>query len=1004
MKQAKKRSDSTRKKATKSTQKASKAVKSVSVKKTAKKYSKVAHKRKIKKDAKARRKAEYLATLPKSRMKRLFYRLHPRRLYRYWFSKDGVIMALKLTGVGFALMFVFSLSVFAYFRRDLPNPRDINSRLLNQSTKFYDRTGETLLYEVYGDENRTIVEFDQISDTIKDATVAVEDKDFYEHGGVSFSGIIRAAWSNLTSGDATGQGGSTITQQFIKNSLLTTDQTYTRKVQEVILALELERLYSKEEILSFYLNEIPYGPQEYGIQAAAQSFFRKNASELTVAESAMLAALPQAPTYFSPYGDHTDELLGRQQTIINQMRDQGYITSEEAEEAKAFDVLATITPIEERSLYSNILAPHFVLEVQSQLEEIFTAPVVRNGGYKVITTIDLELQEIAEKAVADADQGGFCDRGGRCGDNAAIVATDVETGQVIALVGSRRFTYPGYGSFNAALSDRQPGSSFKPFEYAQLFYNDRWGPDSFIYDTNTTWGSYKPRNFDNGFAGQMLVREALGESRNIPAVKAMDIATAEASVGLAIAMGNTSLADDPTFPTFDLSYALGAGEVKLAEHTHAYGTFARAGKHVEQSYILSVENADGEILLEWEQDEGEQVLDEQVAYLMTDTLTDDAARAGTFGRGNSNLVVPGLNHAVKTGSTDESVDGLMMGYSAYMSVGVWVGNHDNTPMDSFTSHQTGPIFTQFLREAHEKKNYDFQREIQERPSGIQSIKMSTQTGFAADEDTAKVYTGLFPSWYKPEKASSSQTYIIDTVSEKLATECTPERAKEERSGLGKWPEVLPDDYRFASWSKTAGYGGAAGPEEEDDVHNCSDELPNVSIDTTDLGGGAFELEAQVSAGTFPLETLNFIVDGQIVNAQNVDDAGGTYTYTHVFSFDGNFTVQAEVIDEALYDNSNSENVSVSGASGAFGITSHSDGETGVSTGAVFQWDPFAAADTYNFCYKLSSAGSFTCLDNANITSFAPGLLPLSDYDIYIEAEVGGSVVQTTSEITITTGP
>ena len=720
-------------------------------------------KRRAKKDAKSKRKAQYLATLPKSRIKRLFYRVHPRRLYKYWFSRDGLIMALKLTGTGFGFMIILVLGLFAYYRRGLPDPKNVSNQLFNRSTEFYDKTGKHLLYKLYGNENRTVVNFDQIADTMKHATVAVEDKDFYNHGGVSFSGIARAAWSNLTSGDSTNQGGSTITQQFIKNSLLTTEQTYSRKIQEIILSIELERLYSKDEIMGFYLNEIPYGPQEYGIEAASQSYFHKKAKNLTIAESALLAALPQAPTFYSPYGDNTDLLVDRQQVIINLMQDQGYISSEEAQKAKGVDILKEITPISERSLYSSIVAPHFVLEVQRQLEEDykFSSSFVQNGGLKIITTLDYDLQKIAEKAVHDADNGGFCDRSGRCGDNAAIVATDVATGQVTAMVGSRRFSYPGYGSFNAALADRQPGSSFKPFDYSQLFYNDRWGPDSSIYDTKTTWGGYHPHNFDSQYRGRMLVREAIGESRNIPAVKAADIAGIKNVVNLAIALGDKSLADDSAAPEYNLSYAIGAGEVKLAEHTNAYASFAREGKYLPQSYIISVENADGENLFQWEKQPGEQVLDPQIAYLITNMLTDDNARSRTFGHGNRDLVVPGLNHAVKTGTTDNSVDGLAMGYTAYMSVGVWVGNHDNSPMYSTTSNQTGPIFTQFLREASLKKKYDFNKEIQARPAGIQAVKMSKDTGYTATDKTAKVFTGLFPSWYIPETGESANTYSRD---------------------------------------------------------------------------------------------------------------------------------------------------------------------------------------------------------------------------------------------------
>lgn len=980
-----------------------KAVKNKAGSSGGRRLSSISAKRKTKKDHKARRKAEYRATLPKSRVKRIFYRLHPKRLYQYWFSREGLVMGLKLAGTSIVLMAVFVVGIFAYFRKDLPDPKEINTRILSQSTKFYDRTGEHLLFEVYGDENRTVVDFDEISDPVKWATVAVEDKDFYDHGGVSFRGVLRAAWSNISSGDSTGQGGSTITQQFIKNSLLTTDQTYTRKIQEIILALEMERQYSKDQILSFYLNEIPYGPQEYGIQAAAKSFFSKDAKQLGISEAAILAALPQAPTYYSPYGEHTDDLIDRQHIIIDLMRDQGFIDAETAEKAKEVDVLARITPIAERSLYSDIFAPHFVLEVQNQLEEIFGASLVQTGGLKVITTLDYDLQKIAEKAVKDADNDGFCDRSGRCGDNAAIVATDVETGHVTAMVGSRDFNYPGYGSFNAALAERQPGSSFKPFDYAQLFYNDRWGPDSSIYDTPTTWGSYQPKNFDFGYNGRIKVREALGQSRNIPAVKAIDIARPENVVGLAIEMGNKALADDATYPNFDLSYGLGAGEVKLAEHAHAYATFARGGVYLPQTYIISVENADGDELLKWEKEPGEQVLDEQIAYLVTDMLRDDRARSRTFGLGNSNLVVPGLNHTVKTGSTDRSVDGLMMGYTADMSVGVWVGNADNSPMDSLTSHQTGPIFTQFLKEATAKKGYDLQKEILARPEGIKTIRMDADTGYAATDKTKNTYVGIFPSWYKPETAENKIKYTIDKVSGLKATECTPERAKEEKTGSALWPEVLENDYRFSAWSRTAGYGGiGGGPKEEDDVHKCSDVLPSVSIDTNKISAGVYEITANASKGTFPLEELNIKINGQIVSSFSVKKSPDSFTYTHTFSEDGSYNISAEIIDEGLYDNTSSTNLSVSGAGQSIGITSHSDGAVNVDPLDTFSWSELDAANNYNFCYKLSSEANFNCLNTAKSTSYSPGLSSASSYDVKVQANVGGGDVIESPTISVVT--
>lgn len=960
------------------------------------------HKRKLKRHARARVRAERLAGMPKSRVKRFFYRLHPKRLYRYWFSRQGLLMAIKLAGVGFAAMVIFVLGVFAYYRRELPNPREISSRILNQSTKFYDRTGDHLLFEVYGDENRTVVPFDKISDNAKHATVAIEDRDFYNHGGVSFRGIFRAAVNNVRNNNETVQGGSTITQQFIKNSLLSTEQTIDRKIKEVILAIELERLYSKDEILAFYLNEIPYGPQEYGIEAAAQSFFGKPASELSISESALLAALPQAPTLYSPYGENVDLLLERQKTIIDQMYDQGYITKEESTRAKASDVMKKIVPISKRSLYANIVAPHFVLEAQNRLFDMLSKDLVTKGGLKVITTIDLDLQNIAERAVKEADGGdGFCDRAGRCGNNAALVATDVESGQVIAMVGSRDFNYPKYGAYNAALSERQPGSSFKPYDYAQLFTTDRWGPDSYIYDVNQTWPGYSPKNFDFGYRGRMQVRQAIGESRNIPAVKAADIAGIDNVAKLAIAMGNKALEDDPSY---DLSYALGAGGIKLAEHTQAYGTFARGGKYLEQAYILSIENADGESLYKWEKAKGEQVLDEQVAYLVTNMLTDDVARSGTFGLGNPDLVVPGLKHAVKTGTTDRSVDGLVMGYSAYMSVGVWVGNEDNTPMDSLTSQQTGPIFTRFLREAHEFKKYDMNKEIQARPKGIKEVVLDSDTGYVATDKTKNKRIGLFPSWFVPETSDTQNKYTIDKVSGLKATDCTPERAKEERTGGGLWPEVPPDDYRFSSWSKVAGYGGGgSGPTKDDNVHKCTDELPDVSLSVNKLSDGVYEFEADTSRGTHNLGTLNFIVNGQTVSSINLGKNGGTETYVHVFSGDGEYTITAEVIDKALYDNSAKRSINVNGVgSQSFEITSHSNGQNNVSTNSNFSWDSYSVADSYNFCLKKSSQATFDCFDNGLSTSYMPGLDGSSTYDIKIQAEYDSSVIRQTSVIRIRT--
>lgn len=939
-------------------------------------YTNLASKRKSKKDVKTRAKAQYLATLPKSRVKRILYRMHPKRAAAFLFSKEGAIATLKVAGIGFVVLFFLTLVVFAYFRKDLPNPRDVSNRLLNQTTKFYDRTGEHLLYEVYGDQNRTIVEFDKISDYAKWATVAVEDKDFYNHGGFSVSGILRAAWSNVRGGGEVTQGGSTITQQFIKNSLLTNEQTITRKAKELILSIELERLYTKDEILSFYLNEIPYGSLEYGIEAAAQSFFGVPAKKLSIAQAALLAALPQAPSYYSPYGENKQELIERQQLIIDLMAEQGYITPEEAAKAKEVKILKKLIPSEQRSLYTNIEAPHFVLSTQEMLEERYTPQLVRNGGLKVITTLDYDLQKVAEKAVTenmDAVEAGN-------GDNAALVSTDVATGQVTAMVGSRDFKYPKYGSYNAALADRQPGSSFKPFGYSQLFTSNRWGPDSFIYDTPTTFGDYAPKNFDFGYRGKMKVRQALGESRNIPAVKALYIAGLQDTIDLAKAMGDKSLGDAEQY---GLSLVLGAGEVKLAEHTHAYATFARGGKQKEQTYVLKVENADGEVLEEWKDSDGEQVLDPQIAWLMTNVLTDDQARSGTFGLNNPNLLVPGITMGVKTGTTDASVDGWMMGITRYMSTGVWVGNHDNTPMNSITSNQTGPIYTQFMRDAYALKKYEDKPIFDSRPEGIQEVAMDANTGWAAGSKTKSKYIGLFPSWYKKETSDTTSKYIIDKVSGLKATSCTPELAREEKVGGGLWPELLPDDPWFGSWSASAGYsasGAGGGPTKEDNVHKCSDDKPDVSINVSEVSSGVYDIRADVTSGTHPLKTVNFKIDGQTVSSKSVSSSG-TYTYRHTFNSSGSKQITVQVIDKVLYDNSASRSVSVSGSSSSFSLSSSPSGGDNVN----LQWSSVSGASSYKIYFR-KNGGSLQVL-NRNSTSYTGDLggSDGDDFEVYIRS-------------------
>ncbi|MEX0934606.1 MAG: transglycosylase domain-containing protein, partial [Candidatus Saccharimonadales bacterium] len=402
-------------------------------------------------------------TPPELWWRRWVWYMNPRRFKDWWFSKPGAMAALRISGAIAGVLLLFIVGLFLYFAKDLPSPGQINARALEQTTRFYDRTGEHVLYEVYGDQNRTYIDLEDISENVINATIAIEDRNFYSQGAFSSLGILRAAIYNVLGVSNGLQGGSTITQQYVKNALLTPEQTFSRKVKELILSMQIEQLYNKDDILELYLNEIGYGAQAYGAQAASQMYFSKDASDITLDEAALLAALPQAPTYYSPYGQNIEALEWRMDAVLDLMVDQGYITEEEAEEAKEEDTLAKVNATPES--FRNIKAPHFVIRAQQQLEERYGPQTVLQGGLEIITTIDMDLQEKADKAVSDGivhvNNGG--------GNNAALVASDPNTGQVLAMVGSHNFNQPGYGAFNAATAQRQPGSSFKPYVYALGF-------------------------------------------------------------------------------------------------------------------------------------------------------------------------------------------------------------------------------------------------------------------------------------------------------------------------------------------------------------------------------------------------------------------------------------------------------------------------------------------------------------------------------------------------------
>lgn len=880
-------------------------------------------------DAYAKRRAARLAGLPKSPVKRMIHRMHPKRLYAYWFSREGAIMALKITGIGVIAGFLLLVGVFAYFRKDLPNLKDISGKEIGGSVLYYDRTGQTLLWEDVNGVKRIPVKEDNINQHVKDATIAIEDKDFFKHGGFDVRGIFRAAWNNAFGGGGT-QGGSTLTQQLVKiTNDWTKDRTLKRKVKELILAIELERSYSKKEILTGYLNAAPYGGVEYGVEAASRNYFQKSAKDLTLDEAAMLAAIPKSPTYFSPYSaDYFDKeaFEGRQDYILDQMEDQGMITEEQRDEAKKTDTLAKIKPRPAR--YEGIKAPYFVLLAKQQLERERGDQTVKLGGLKVTTTLDLTAQNTAEEAVnkgmPTVRRNGF--------DSAAFVAQDVKTGQVVAVVGGSDFTNKDYGQNNYAHWRLPPGSSFKPYDYLALIeHTNDFGAGSVLYDTQGPVGNYTCTNkarppagnclfdYDFRYPGPLTLRYALGGSRNVPAVKAMLIAGVDKTIETADKLGLTSGYKCYRADVEDVneagkedeaqcyeSSAIGDGAyLYLDEHVNAYATISRNGNKLPQTYLMKVEDTGNRILYEWKASKGEQVVRDESAYIVADMMSD--ARASYMGRKPHNY--KGHKFSVKTGTTNDSKDGWLMGFSTQYAAGVWVGHHTRrVETRAFMENMTQPIWTDFMNKMHDP----LKPEERPRPSGIQSLPafvVRNHVGVSSVEPSPP--NDLFPSWFKKRAATGKKT--IDIVSNKLATDCTPTRAKKELSEADA--NALSGD-RFAQQS-------GSNTEEKDDIHKCDDLKPSIRLTATETSSGKYKLTADVTAGTHPLNsaqypgTVNFLIDGQIIRSFTIESSGEV-SFDYTTTFTGQKTITAEVIDSVLYDASDSDTITGTGGGGGGG--------------------------------------------------------------------------------------
>lgn len=600
-------------------------------------------------------------------------------------------LLVVLLAAGLALGLVGSMSVlFLFATAEIPDVSTVNINRLPQSTAIYDRTGEVLLWEIHGEEKRTVVPFDTISRHIKNATITIEDDTFYTHRGVRPLAIGRAVFMNTFTGAR--QGGSTITQQVVKNTLLSPERTIARKVKEFVLALKLEQVRSKNDILALYLNSIPYGSNLYGAEAASKAFFGVSAADLSVAQAAYLAALPKAPTYYSPYGNHRDALEERKNTILKRMNDLAFITPEEYSHAKNENVI-----FNPPSRFG-IRAPHFVMYVRELLAERYGEDVIEREGLRVVTTLDVKLQAVGEDVVsrfAAENERKFN------ASNAGLMALDPQTGDVLAMVGSRDyFDTEREGNFNVTLAKRQPGSTFKPFVYATAFQKG-YTPNTVLFDVETQFDvrrandEYAPQNYDNIFRGPVTMREALAQSINVPSVKTLYLAGIADSLKTARAMGIKSLTDPFRY---GLTLVLGGGEVSLFELTSAYGVFANDGIRAEPRVILRIENARGE-MIEKTAVKKERALNESIARLINDILSDNQTRAPAFGIA-SPLYFDGHDVAAKTGTTNDSRDAWIIGYTPTIAAGAWAGNNDNTPMvKSVAGFIVAPLWHEFMQQA-----------------------------------------------------------------------------------------------------------------------------------------------------------------------------------------------------------------------------------------------------------------------------------------------------------------
>jgi len=794
-----------------------------------------------------------------SRGPRFLVRASGKKILSRKFIGNLVIFGIILILIGG----IFSVATVAWFSQNLPDPNKLLNRVVAESTKIYDRKGEVLLYEIHGDQNRTMVELDQISDYVKWATISAEDKKFYQHKGFKITSIIRSLIMDIVFRKPL-QGGSTITQQLVKNAILTNEKTLSRKIRELILAYQLEKKYSKDQILKMYFNEIPYGSVNYGVESAANHFFGKSAKDVTLAEAAILAAIPQAPTRYSPYGSHTDELFIRQKWILDQMAGEGYITKAEAEAAKNEKIEFS------KENLSGIIAPHFVFYVKELLADKLGDKVLEQGGLKVITTLDIDKQKAAEDALQKFKDNNLKKYNA---SNAALVSVDAKNGQVLAMVGSQDFNDEKIdGQVNVTIMPRQPGSSIKPVVYATAFEKG-FTPDTILYDVDTVFAtspkSYEPHDYDKKERGPLTMRSALAGSLNIPAVKTLYLAGYENVKTQMENMGYSTITDKSQC---GLALVLGGCEVKLIDHVGAFTAFAQDGVRAEVQAILKVEDKNGNVLDEF-QEKKHKVLSENSVHEIDSILTDTNARAFIFGAA-PNLTLPDRPVGAKTGTTNDNNDGWTIGFTPSIVTGVWAGNSDGTNMKGNADgvNVAAPIWHEYMQKILNGTPVETFKAPDTYPDTLPPIlkgQAPSDMEIAIDKASGKLATPLTPSTYVVMKKFNQNHDILFYIDKDNPTGPPPQNPAADpmfqfwEDGVKKWAAKQAADAGIE-------FSNDQAPTEYDDLHVPQNQ-PTLTLispqDNQTIESYPIKFEVQTSAPR-GISRVLYELDGKVLGISN----------------------------------------------------------------------------------------------------------------------------------------